>query len=236
MSISNVAHKNVFESNVRKWEVPCLRTAENSGNERKTAQTSLSILFVIIWAPVGVKTSVLVWQGLGSTACAKGKNWRGLKAAQQYVSVVFMFRNMGLAASPASDFGLGSPCPHMPHPPQLAPFQDHPKAKLKVVKGDAGLAGVLNPAGFNLPLDFGHHQSSSALRSCVSYLCAWPFPPGHPPCPRHVWSQTSKPHPPGYFCTEQLGKLPAWMVEPCALKHRLVFVVIFNAQWQQSWV
>lgn len=55
--------------------------AESSGNEKKTALTSLSVLFVIIWAPVGVKTSVLVWQGLGSMACAKGKNWCGLKAA-----------------------------------------------------------------------------------------------------------------------------------------------------------
>lgn len=117
MSISNVAHKNVFESNVGKWEAPRLRTAENSGNERKTARTSLSVLFVIIWALVGVKTSVLVWQGLGSTACAKGKNWRGLKAAQQYVSTVFTFRNMGLAASPASAFGLGSALSLSPHAP-----------------------------------------------------------------------------------------------------------------------
>lgn len=81
--------------------------AKSSGNEKKTTPTSLSILFVIIWAPVSVKTSVLVWQGLGSTACAKGKNWRGLKAAQQYVIVVFMLRNAGLAGSPASAFGLG---------------------------------------------------------------------------------------------------------------------------------
>lgn len=74
----------------------------------KTAPTSLSVLFVIIWALVGVETSVLVWQGLGSTACAKGKNWRGLKAAQQYVSVVFALRNAGLAVSSAKPFGLGS--------------------------------------------------------------------------------------------------------------------------------
>lgn len=171
-----MVYKNVFESNVSKWEVSRLRTAESSGNEKRTAPTSLSVLFVIIWAPVGVKTSVLVWQGLGSTACAKGKNWRGLKAAQQYVSVVFTLRNAGLAASPASVFGLGSApacaCPHVPLPPRLAPLWEHPKEKLKVVKGDAGLAGVLNPARFNIPLDFGRHQFSSTLRSCISYLCA----------------------------------------------------------------
>ena len=116
MSISSMAHKNVFESNVRKWEMSRLRTAESSGNEKKTAPTSLSVLFVIIWAPVGVKTSVLVWQGLGSMACAKAKNWRGLKAAQQNISVVFGLRNAGLAASPASAFGLKSaPAPsHVP--------------------------------------------------------------------------------------------------------------------------
>lgn len=82
MGISNAAHKNVCESNVRKWEASRLRMAESSGNGKKTASTSLSVLFVIIWAPVGVKTSVLVWQGLGSAVCAKGKNWHGLKAAQ----------------------------------------------------------------------------------------------------------------------------------------------------------
>lgn len=95
---------------------------------------------------------------------------------------------------------------------------------MKVVKGDAGLARVLNPAGFDIPLDFGHHQFSSTLRCGISYICARPFPPGHPPCPHHVWLQTSKSLPTGYFCTEQRGKLPAWMLlfEPCALKHGLV--------------
>lgn len=93
-----------------------------------------------------------------------------------------------------------------------------------MVKGDAGLAGVLNPAGFNIPLDFGSHQFSSTLRCGISHLCAWLFPLGQPPSPRHVWLRTNKSLPAGYFCTEQRGKLPAWMLlfEPCALKHRLV--------------
>lgn len=85
------------------------------------------------------------------------------------------------------------------------------------------MAGVLNPAGFNIPLDFGRHRFSSTLRLCISYLCARLFPPGQPPSPRHIWLQTSKSLPAGYFCTEHRGKLPARMLlfEPCALKHGL---------------
>lgn len=75
--------------------------------KKKTTLTSLSILFVIIWVLVGVKTSVLVWQGVGSVACAKGKKWRGLKAVQ-YFGMVFALKNTRLAALSTRDFVLGS--------------------------------------------------------------------------------------------------------------------------------
>lgn len=89
----------------------------------KTAPTSLCVLFIIIWAPVGVKTSVLVWQGAGSKTCAKGKDWRELKAAQQYDGVVFTLRNMG--ASPARS--ESAPSPHSPSTTACIPW-DHPKS------------------------------------------------------------------------------------------------------------
>lgn len=173
MSISNVSHKNVFESNVRKWEASRSRTAESSGNEKKTTLTSLSILFVIIWVLVGVRTSVLVWQGVGSAACAKGKNWPGLKAVQ-YFGVVFALRNASLAAPPTRDFVLVSVpvvslSPHSPSTMVCAPLGPT-QERVEVAKGDAEWAGVLNPTGLNVLMDSGHHQFSSIL--CFSFPCA----------------------------------------------------------------
>lgn len=60
-------------------EVSHLRMTESSGNEKKTAPTSLLALLVIIWAPVGVKTSVLVWQGLGAGLVPKASTGVGWK-------------------------------------------------------------------------------------------------------------------------------------------------------------
>lgn len=173
---------------------------------------------------VGVKTSVLVWQGLGSTACAKGKNQRGLKAVQ-YFGVVFALRNIGLAAPPTSDFVLGSVpvvslSPHSPSTIACAPVGP-PQERAKGGKRRCRLDWSPQSHWLNTLIDFGHYRFSSILSSCFSFPCGWVFPPGHPPSPCHMWSCTSKSLPAGYFWTEKQSKLPAWMLlfEPCALKH-----------------
>lgn len=183
----------------------------------KTTPTSLSVLFVIICAPVGVKTSVLVWQGPESKTFAKGKDWRGLKAGQTYIGVVFMLRNTGLAASPARS--ESAPSPHSSSTPACTPW-DHPKSWRRLKE----MWGWLESS---ILLGLTSHWTLPSVQFHVMLLRflfhAWPFPLGYPPSPHHAWSWTSKSLPTRYFCTEQRDKLPAWMLlfEPCALKHGL---------------
>lgn len=170
---------------------------------------------------MGVKTSVLVWQGVGSVACAKGRNWRGLKAVQYLEWVCTQkcraasssHKRFCVTVSPSS-----VPWPHVPQPPWLLPPWDHPKEELRVAKGDAECAGVLNPTGLMTLIDFGHYQFSSNLCSCFSFPCVYMSPSGHPPSPHHIWSCTSRSLPHWIFLHWE-----AWMLlsEPCALKHIL---------------
>lgn len=141
--------------------------------------------------------------------------------------MVFVLSNTGLAASPTSVFGLES-APALslsPRPPStmLVALQHHAEEELKVVKADSGLTGILNPAGFNTPLDFGCHRFSSMLRSCISSCTTVSTWTPSISLSHLVVDKQISPH--WYFCTEQRGKLPAWMwlFEPCALKHGLVW-------------
>lgn len=108
---------------------------------------------------MGVKTSVLVWQGAGSAARAKRQ---GLAWAES--SAAMLERGLRAEKRGAGSFSLrvlwgwGHPHPH----PYLHPHWDSPEEELKVLKA------APNPAGFHIPLGFA--SSSSPRRALLALI------------------------------------------------------------------